>query len=145
MHFGHILNNYHKYITLILPTNIFMCNENYISCLSDVIVCHSRRIKICNFYKFLVLFTEKRVYQIPNIIWMYLVHCIKMNVKWASLLLCRIWGFHYEECRLLGCGAVWILWELTFQGNFCFVVVELNDTDRETDTKSKWIKTYVNY
>jgi hypothetical protein len=30
----------------------------------------------------------------------------------------RIWDFHggdYEECHLLGCGAVWVLWEPTFR------------------------------
>jgi hypothetical protein len=65
--------------------------------------------------------------------------CIKMNAKWASLPH-GICGFHnsdYEECRILRCGAVWILWEPMFQRNlinFCFVVVELNDTDRETHT-----------
>jgi hypothetical protein len=33
---------------------------------------------------------------------------------------CKIWGFHsgdYEACRLLGCGAVWILCEPTFRSN----------------------------
>jgi hypothetical protein len=33
---------------------------------------------------------------------------------------CKIWGFQggdYEECRLLGCGAVWILCKPTFLRN----------------------------
>jgi hypothetical protein len=33
-------------------------------------------------------------------------------------MLCKIWGFHasdYEKCRLLGCDAVWVLSEQTFQ------------------------------
>jgi hypothetical protein len=39
---------------------------------------------------------------------------------WTSWLVCEIWGFHgsdYEECRLLGCGAVYILCEPTFRRN----------------------------
>jgi hypothetical protein len=38
----------------------------------------------------------------------------------SRLMLCEIWGFHggdYEECRLLGCDAVWPLYELTFRRN----------------------------
>jgi hypothetical protein len=38
------------------------------------------------------------------------------NLKFRS----RIFGFHgcdCEECRLLGCGAVWIYYKLTFQRN----------------------------
>jgi hypothetical protein len=31
---------------------------------------------------------------------------------------CEIWGFHgcdYEECRLMGCNAVWLLYEVSFR------------------------------
>jgi hypothetical protein len=41
-------------------------------------------------------------------------------VEWKHTQ-CKIWGFHgsyYEECRLLGCDAVWPLWELTFRGMY---------------------------
>jgi hypothetical protein len=36
------------------------------------------------------------------------------------LKLCNIWGFHggdYEECRLLGCHAVWVKLEPRFRRN----------------------------
>jgi hypothetical protein len=42
----------------------------------------------------------------------------RRNRKLRSI--CKIWGFHsgdYEECRLLGCGAVYILCEPTFRRN----------------------------
>jgi hypothetical protein len=39
------------------------------------------------------------------------------------LILCKILRFHggdYEECRLMGCYAVWLLHELLFQGTHRF-------------------------
>jgi hypothetical protein len=38
----------------------------------------------------------------------------------SRLMLCKIWGFHggdYEEFRLLGCDALWLLWEPSFRRN----------------------------
>jgi hypothetical protein len=42
------------------------------------------------------------------------------TTKLSRIMICKIWVFHggeYEECRPLGCGAVWVLWELTFRKN----------------------------
>jgi hypothetical protein len=42
-----------------------------------------------------------------------LVHHRKLSATESSLLmLCKIWGYHggnYEECRLLGCYAAWLI------------------------------------
>jgi hypothetical protein len=44
----------------------------------------------------------------------------KRNAYRIFVAVCKIWGFHggdYEECRFLGCGAVYILCEPTFRRN----------------------------
>jgi hypothetical protein len=46
----------------------------------------------------------------------YLAHC---KVQ-SNILLSKIWGFHggdYEEWRLLGCYALWLMYETTFRRN----------------------------
>jgi hypothetical protein len=43
---------------------------------------------------------------------------ITSKLESSLLMLCKIWGFYsgaYEEGRLMGCDAVWLLWEPTFR------------------------------
>jgi hypothetical protein len=42
------------------------------------------------------------------------------SVEKIRKLVFRIWGLHdgdYKECRILGCSAMWVLWEPTFRRN----------------------------
>jgi hypothetical protein len=50
------------------------------------------------------------------------MHLGQVRARWSDVVNIKIeiCGFHggdYEECRLLGCGAAWILCEPTFRRN----------------------------
>jgi hypothetical protein len=47
------------------------------------------------------------------------INVTKKGNQW-NIIQCKMWGFHggdYEECRLLGCYVVCLLWEPTFRRN----------------------------
>jgi hypothetical protein len=47
-------------------------------------------------------------------------NCACVMYIFLLITLCKIWGSRggdYEECRLLGCDTVWLLWEPIFQRN----------------------------
>jgi hypothetical protein len=47
------------------------------------------------------------------------------HTKLDRVCFCKIWGFNggdYEEFRLLGCDAVWFLWEPTFRRNIASII-----------------------